>query len=284
MRLLIDSSGETRTSGDLGDLRIRLSGPALSQYLIVNLGWVEAYSDGIHFKVRARPRVLSQHTLAGLFYALGDAAPKYISAETYDKSWEQRRFVSTQGFRTFFTSLTECPRETDWLGDSRLLRRRIPANRSPFASIVDRAQMIAANVRDPNGIVTLLSRSKMARWSVCRVDAEERQSIVLAKTNNYTPFNIDFSNTTRSTPMGQYADSNYSRWVTNAHCDALEAMSPRFEHVDAITQFPTLGEVRLRYDTVTLPVRLTDGSQLLVCGSMDNAGIDLRQSIDQKAC
>jgi hypothetical protein len=48
--------------------------------------------------------------------------------------------------------------------------------------------------------------------------------------------------------------------------------------VDARVHIPGTGEVRLRYECMTLPLMLRNGSHCVVCAALDMPSIDLRKT------
>jgi hypothetical protein len=77
-------------------------------------------------------------------------------------------------------------------------------------------------------------------------------------------------------PMEEMPDRAYGRWVKGCYSSALNTMEPTIEKVDAIVHWPHSGRTTMRYRRLILPLSLTDGSRIVVGGSLVDDRVDLR--------
>ena len=83
--------------------------------------------------------------------------------------------------------------------------------------------------------------------------------------------------------LREHCDPGFARWVTEFLATTLRTMKSRVDQVDIVARFPSVGEVRVRYDALTIPIERRDGSRALVCGAIDNCAIDLRKAVERVA-
>ncbi len=259
-------------------LRLRLPREKLVRYLLVNLGWVEISTDRSSLIVRCRPAKLSGPTLAALYYATAKHHDGRIWLDAFGLDWSRRTFPSFQSFLSFMMALCPADESPDPWGDSRHIRLAQDARTSPFAPIINQIGIVAANAADPNTSVRLLERLLPARWSIFSIDTEKSTSLILAMSGDFCRFDPKWHAVGNGARITDFGDRAYGAWIANHHRLIAERMHAAHEHVDAIVKLPKLGTMRLRYQCLTLPVELRNGSRLLVCGAIDDVGAGLRQT------
>ena len=283
MRFLINAEGELVAEQDIKaavGVDVGLRDDALVRYLVTNLGWIELAVTRRGIKVAARPRMLSDASKVSLFFTLQDARMSPIYLSVMADGGLTQRFASVRNLMSFLTEMNAAPQSPHWLGNDRLLRKPVSVGKSRFNGILAQASMVAYNVDDPNRATSILTRLFSARWSVCEQTENDGKSYVLAQNGQYQ-FG-DQSPDTR-TMLQRYADAGFARWISEFHTSVLDSMTPQIDHVDVVANVTSLGETRLRYEAITVPIIRRDGSRILICGAVDDCAIDLRKPLDQVA-
>jgi hypothetical protein len=262
-----------------GVLRLRLPREQLVRYLIVNLGWVEIITDQSSLIVRCRPSKLSGPTLAALYYVTAKHHDGRIWLDAFGRDWTRRYFPSFQSFLLFMIALCPANEGPDPWGESKYIRLVQDAKTSPFTPVINQIGIVAANTADPNTSVRFLERLLPARWSIFNVDTEKSTSLILAMSGDFCRFDPIWHAVGNGARITDFGDRAYGTWIANHHRLVSERMHAAHEHVDAIVNLPKLGDMRLRYQCLTLPVALQNGSRLLVCGAIDDVGSSVRQTL-----
>jgi hypothetical protein len=262
----------------LWSLRSRLSDEALRRYLVVNLGWVEVTSSRGVVRITMRPSAVSAKTLSGLFYYVWDQFRGSIEVSYFTDQWTTRHCSSVQAFVDFASS--NCPAAVTPTanGARRFVRHRIGSIDSVFGPLQQPARLVAANVADPASIVRLLEAARKARWSVCEIDRETQSSRVIALSAAFGDLNPSWQSQGPGVRITDFANREYGDWVAIHHRETIERMTTAFDLVDARVHIPGTGEVRLRYECMTLPLVLSNGSHCVVCAALDVPFIDLRKT------
>ena len=259
-------------------LQLRLSREALARYVIVNLGWAEITQLDRRISIRCRPSKMTDMTLAALLYEVSDHFDGRIALSVFGSEWSHRVFFSFQSFFAFMVSVCpgmECP---DPWGSQRFIRTPISNTKSQFSSILAQARLVSSNLVDADGMVRVLGKMLDARWSVCRLDDASSQSVIVALSDEFDNFNPSWRAQGNGAKLVEFANREYGSWAARHQRAVVEKMADTCENVDAIVTLPLIGEMRLRYECLTLPVRRADGSIFVVCGAIDAPTINLRKA------
>jgi hypothetical protein len=92
----------------------------------------------------------------------------------------------------------------------------------------------------------------------------------------FTLFNPAWHHQATGPTLGSYADVAYGDWIAAQRLEIASTRKTVFDQVDAIVNFPRLGETRLRYARATFPLALTNGAQYIVSAAASDSGINLR--------
>jgi hypothetical protein len=77
-------------------------------------------------------------------------------------------------------------------------------------------------------------------------------------------------------PIQEQPDRLYGRWVSDAYKEALQSRGPCLDQVDAIVCWPREGRLRMRYQRLIVPIKVSDQEVHLLGGSVVDDRIDLR--------
>jgi hypothetical protein len=276
-RRLIDDTGEfwplhapeIRTR-----LGVNLPDDSLIEYLLLNLGWIEISSSPTRSSVRCRPRVITDRALASLLYVLFDAGSPRILLSVFGADWQHSIHRAMPSVATIIggmqaSRVTVKPHE---LGA--LLNRQIAPSASPlfsaYTSVINRLEGAA----QLNDIRAPLDHAFGGRWCVCHVEAPD--VIVDHVGQGFTLFNPAWHQKAIGPTLDRYADPTYGAWIAAQRLEIAASRQTVFDQVDAIVNFPQLGETRLRYARATFPVALADGAQFIVSAAASDSAINLR--------
>jgi hypothetical protein len=276
-RRLIDENGDfwpLQASELRARLSVNLSGDSLIDYLLMNLGWIEISTGPGRSSVRCRPRVVTDRGLASLLYVLFDAASPRILLSVFGAEWQHSMHRTVQGVSTIIGCMQASGAAAQAGASRALLNRQIAPQSSPlfsaYAAVVGKlegAQRLS-DIRAP------LDTAFSGRWCVCHV--EDLNVIVDHVGNGFTLFNPAWHQQAIGASLDRYADAAYGAWIASQRLEIATSRKTMFDQVDAIVNFPRLGETRLRYARATFPVALADGTQYVVSAAASDSAINLR--------
>ncbi|NJO34272.1 MAG: hypothetical protein HC869_15200 [Rhodospirillales bacterium] len=264
-------------------MHTRLCGAVLTEFAVKNLGWVEIGTARNAMHVRCRPSMTSDCALAALLYHIWDHAHDTVVLTAWLDAWQHFILRDRQMFTRLLSSLIHGGRAPAFWSGHRLISRATDQVTSPFGEVAPIARAIgegAALLQDVAPAFDALFRN---RWSICEPDTARGHTVIRAIGRGYTPFNPRWFAQAKNTTLCAYADEDYGLWVARTHRFATQQRQPLFDEVDAIVTFPRIGETRLRYSRMTMPLVRPDGGRLVLTVALSDSAIDLRQSLSQVA-
>ena len=285
--IVIDENGVSWTvdSPELSSyLSTSLRGERLRSYAVKNLGWIciRARRNGLH--VKCRPSLLSDGALTALLFYVHDRPNLSIALELLLN--EPRHFLlrDRRMFVGFFAAVVVSERKSGFWSGPRLLNRLTPPAQSPFAKHAAAARHAAEAVEDASQLRSVFDRLFTGRWALHSLDAERGHTVIDDIGTAYTPFNPKWLGTARGQTLCAYADEPYGLWIADLQRASRDSGQPIWDDVDAVVAFPGIGDTRLRYSRMTLPLRRPDGQILILSAAISNSGIDLRPVQREEPC
>jgi hypothetical protein len=277
-RRLIDDTGEIwpLTAPEIrARLNTNLSDEGLVDYLLLNLGWIEISTAPSRSSIRCRPRVVTERGLATLLYMLFDAASPRILLSVFGTDWQHSIHRTVQGVSTIIGGMqkSSVAAASKGLGPA-LLNREIDPRTSPLFSAYQAVVPRLADAQRMDDIAAPLDTAFGGRWCVCHVEAPT--VIVDQVGQGFTLFNPAWHQQAMGPSLDRYADAAYGAWIASQRLEIAASRKTVFDQVDAIVNFPRLGETRLRYARATFPVSLADGTQYIVSAAASDSAINLR--------
>ena len=92
----------------------------------------------------------------------------------------------------------------------------------------------------------------------------------------FTAFNPAWHQQATGPSLDRYADAAYGAWIASQRLTIAATRATVFDQVDAIVNFPRLGETRLRYARTTFPIALASGAEFVVSAAASDSAINLR--------
>ncbi len=282
---VIDEFGQRWALND-PHLRLSLSttlqGAGLKTYLTVNLGWISVRTLPNAFHVRIRPSSVSDEALATLLYQVHDRPGATVMLDIYCGAWRHFLMRDRRMFVQFLASIIAGERKTFWPGE-RLLNQWTFENSSPFSDKIKFARTLGSTTTSQSDLKCALDALFNGRWALHELDTERGHSLIEDIGSSYTPFNPKWLATARGQTICAYGDEPYGLWIASKQKTAYETATATFDNVDAIVAFPGIGDTRLRYSRLTLPLRRPDGRRLILSAAVSNSSIDLRQIVSKEA-
>ncbi len=276
-RRFVDDMGEIwpmRSVELRARLNVSLSDASLIEYLIFNLGWIEITTSAGRSSIRCRPRVITDRSLASVLYMLCDVASPRILLSVFGAEWQHSIHRTINGISTIIGGMRPAEPTPQAPHGRTLISRPIKPTQSPlFAGF-------SAIVGKLNGAETLddlaapLNAAFNGRWCICHVD--ESNVIMDQVGQGFTAFNPAWHQQAIGPSLDRYADAAYGAWIASQRQNIAATREAIFDQVDAIVNFPRLGETRLRYTRTTFPITLACGSEFVVSAAASDSAINLR--------
>ncbi len=274
---LIDADGEFV---DLNSKRIsskfdrQLSRAAIVQYLITNMGWVEFVRNARGMRLRCRPAIISDTTLATVLFEMADNPDCPIALSVLGSEW---RHLIHAGHRDVVTLIEGMRIEHS--GKQRLLRIRRQAAVSPHHRTSQILQDYCVSARTASEVVDFCNRLYLGgRWSLSHFNGDDPRLVMDYVSDGFTPFNSGWVSHYSSSSLDAYAGQDYARWVAKTRAHAIVTRETIYDDVDATIPFPGIGLSRLRYARATIPVRLACGSMHVVSCAVTDMSIRLKEA------
>lgn len=279
---LIDPSGDVWpgvTPQLAKKLQSSLSGQQLADYLVRNLGWAHVRSGTNVFVVRCRPTLMTEAALVTLLFQIHDAASETVYAiEIVSKGGASQLLRDRDQVTNILASLTApLSAHRFWRGQ-RFILSELPAAASPFGKVHHQIQSLIAQSDDLERIASVISELLGTRWSISEFDHTTADWKELFNGGGFTPFNPSYSSRRRGAWLSDYTDDGeYVRWVTDNRRRVSERQTAEFADIDAIVTFERVGEARLRYKRLSLPVVRRTGECAILTAAVTDNSIDLRK-------
>jgi hypothetical protein len=285
--LVIDEDGQPWEIDD-PDLQQRLSTTlrreTLKKYVIVNLGWIGVRTTRAAFHVRCRPSLVTDAAVGALLFEVHERPDASIMLEFLREAWCSTLIRDRRMFVSYLASIIAGERQSSCPPDSRLLHRLTDRSASPFkAGLAEAVREAGESMSDMSNAKRVFDWLFNGRWALHTLDTERGHSIIEDLGNRYTPFNPKWLATAHGQSLCAYGDEAYGLWIADLQRSASESGDATFDDVDAIVAFPGIGDTRLRYSRMTVPMRRPDGRRFLLSAAVSNSRINLRQGRGQDA-
>ena len=257
-------------------LSTSLRGEQFCAYAVKNLGWIAIRARQSGLQVRCRPSLLSDSAITALLFYVHDwptpsiALDLLLAERRYFLLRDRRMFVS------FFAAVVASEKKSGFWSGPRLLNRLSPPDQSPFRTRAALARQAAEAIEDASELRGLFDRLFTRRWALHTLDTERGHSVIEEIGTTYTPFNPKWLGTARGQTLCGYGDEPYGLWIADMQRLARDNDQTIYDDVDAVVAFPGIGDTRLQYSRMTLPLRRPDGRSLILSTAMSNSNIDLR--------
>jgi hypothetical protein len=248
-------------------------------YAVTNLGWIGLSLRRHQWHLRLRPRVISVKSIVGLHYHLLDHGDRSAAISWYDDAvWNLERAESVRATISFVSYLLD--RQTE-----RYIDERTPSIRSrPSPRVAqhwDRVSGIILPVYSNLGVKqalrSVLNECFAGRWSIVDVPVAPLEPIVVVERGSgYPPLAPILARQKSGYTLDSLVDRKYFSWIDATYRAAANLDNPLFEDVDAIVEWPRLGEVRTRYWRMVVPLSRSAASCRMVTASGNDCSIDLR--------
>jgi hypothetical protein len=276
----IDEDGhvwETNSERLAASLGTNLSGAALENYVLKNLGWLFFSQNNRSIRVRCRPSLVTDAALAELFDRLYYIDAPTIAGDFLTTDWNHSIFGSRVKFNRYLSALVDGERKLHRHVNARLLKKSKPPESSKLFKAARLAQTVLQGTRDLREAQPVLDQIFAGRWSLFDVNTADTTTTRLrALGGGYTPFNPLWSSGSSGQSLKSYGDENYASWASQHQCEASATERVTFDDVDALVEFPSIGATRLRYSRVLLPLRLGSESPVVLSGAITDGSINLR--------
>jgi hypothetical protein len=255
-------------------LNVTLSDASLTDYLLLNLGWIEVSTSPSRSSVRCRPRVITERGLASLLYLLCDAGAPRILLSVFGTDWQHSIHRTVQGVSTIIGGMRPNAPLAPAQDRRPLISREIDPKNSPlFTGFTGVIGQLSGSER-LDDLTTPLNSAFSGRWCVCHV--ENKDVIIDHVGQGFTAFNPAWHQHATGLSLDRYADAAYGAWIASQRLEISATGKTVFDEVDAIVNFPRLGETRLRYTRATFPIALAGGAEFVVSAAASDSAINLR--------
>ena len=280
-RWIIDDMGNVERSGSRKlAARLGVSATAeVEEFAIESGGFIGLSRGRQGWHVRFRPAVVPAPAVAGLFYWLHSDPTEQASVSwlAENGTWHLHGFGTLQATMSFIAYILESGDKASYVK-----LPRIQAVPSPRAKA--RWDVYATGILDllrtggPDALAPLLDDCFAGRWSLFHVSPPGR-SVVFQQGRGLPPLDPK-----RTWSLEGLVDQQYAEWCEASYRDASARMSPLFQDVDAIVEWPRLGDLRTRYWRIVAPLSSSAGSCLLLIASGNDSSINLRPQNVDEAC
>ena len=279
---LIDHVGEI-WPGDIHELaeelQSSLSGDELVNFLVRNLGWVLVEQKQGVCKIKCRPSSMSETTLVALLFCVHDCSETTVFAlDIVSKDSVSQLVRGKYLVTTILSSLVDAAGARDFWKGAKFIASRLTKSAPPFASIANKIKTLIERADDIGKVAPHISQLLQTRWSISSYDRTSGDWIEDFNSGGFTPFNPAYSGRQSGARLSEYAaDAEYTHWIARCRHRVIEDNSVDLATVDAIVTFARVGEARLRYHRICLPVKRRNGSTSIFMAAQTDPSIDLRR-------
>jgi len=277
--LVFDDRGEVwdAASPALADgLKASISGDALTNYAIKNLGFAAATVINDSVRIRLRPAVISQVALSGLLYWLHDQPFHRVLLSFLDGDWTHEMVRTRQGAAQRLLARVKVnmeDRRDDFLHKARPLHD-LPAE-SPL-----RAMLYAWSECDgkfnSERLRPVLQEALNGRFFLVESEAGSPTLWVKDVGSGFQKHSTYWLSRTKGLRVEDQPDLAYGKWVSELYRQVAITREPSLEDVDAVISWPHHPRISYRYRRLVVPFSAGASSTLLLSTTVVDPGINLR--------
>ena len=277
--IVIDENGVTWTI-DSPELAAHLAtsraGEQLRSYVVTNLGWIaiRTWRSGLH--IRCRPALVTDSAMTALMFYMYDRPTLSVALDLLLAERVHFLMRDRHMFVSFLVAVVARERRGGFWNGPRLLNCLTSPTTSPFAHLAAAARQAVEGNDDADELRRALDQLFAGRWALHSLDTESGHSVIEHIGTTYTPFNPKWLATAHGRSLCEYGDEAYGLWIADMQRLAHDRGQLIYDDVDAVVAFPGIGDTRLRYSRMTLPLRRPDGRRLILSTAISNSSIDLR--------
>jgi len=252
------------------------SGGEFSDYAVVNLGFIATNVYGQSAQIRLRPSFTADAAYDALYRWLLNRRFDRVVLTWLDSTWQNEMLRSNQAALIRLDDLIEQAKRQR---PEDFMSTLIPGDevaRDATLNELFRVWKLSTRDNRPESVRTAINSILGNRYAI--VQQDQMNSRLLYKELGdglFTSYDT-WRTCAVGAPMEEMPDRAYGRWVKGCYSGVLSTMEPTVEKVDAIVHWPHSGRTRMRYRRLILPLALSDGSRIVVGGSLVDDRIDLR--------
>jgi hypothetical protein len=265
--ILIDPEGESLPATAAAverRLGFGVTAVSLVEYVVRNMGFVEARFDEGRLRIAARPRLLSPLAVAGLADAVAPWNISRVALSMLEDGWSAVIHATAAGALAQLRHVCrEVSSHTGWsLFESDKLRLD-DLHGTPY----DAMHLLSAEWQTLGGEMDhemrreFLSRRSAANIFLAR-PSPDRESMVVEHCRMLDQPWASSWMRRADIDLRTQPDERYISWVTRAYRDALATGRPRLERIRAELRCPELGTRLFDYDRLILPWHTPAGERL----------------------
>lgn len=282
---LIDDQGQV---WDGGSRQLRhaydspYSGGEFSDYAVVNLGFIATNVYGQSAQIRMRPSFTADSAFDALYRWLVSRHFDRVVLTWLDDGWHNEMLRSNKEALIRLDDLIEVgKRQRPDAFLSQHVTAPTPRDPKLMQQLFNEWPTISANL-DETQMRRLLEPLLGPRYVVVKAE-RNTPKLVFSEFGGGIFANYDvWRSCAIGAPIQEQPDRLYGRWVADAYAKTLAQGGPRLDQVDAIVRWPHEGRLRMRYQRLIVPIKVTDTEVHLLGGSVVDDRIDLRVARRQK--
>jgi hypothetical protein len=252
------------------------SGGEFSDYAVVNLGFIATNVYGHSAQVRLRPTFTADAAYDALYRWILNRRFDRIVLTWLDDGWHNEMLRTNQAALIRLDDLIEVAkrqRPEDFL--STLISRDDVQRDVALKELLTKWTTATVDNR-PEAVGSVVNSILGNRYAIVQQDQSNNRLLYRELGDGLFTSYDTWRTCAVGAPMEEMPDRAYGRWVKGCYSTALNTMEPTVEKVDAIVHWPHSGRTRLRYQRLILPLALSDGSRIVVGGSLVDDRVDLR--------
>lgn len=252
------------------------SGGEFSDYAVVNLGFIATNVYGHSAQIRLRPNFTADAAFDSLYRWLLSRRFDRIVLTWLGDTWHNEMLRSNQAALVRLDDLIEVAkrhRPEDFL--STLVSREEIGRDASLAALIQKWVSATTDNR-PESVGAAVNDILGNRYAIVQQDQINSRLLYKELGDGLFTSYDTWRTCAVGAPMEEMPDRAYGRWVKGCYSTALDTMEPTVEKVDAIVHWPHSGRTRMRYRRLILPLSLSDGSRIVVGGSLVDDRVDLR--------
>lgn len=261
-----------------GHVGASISGADLVDYLVRNLGWVCIRTQAGVCEIQCRPSIMSEMSLAELLFVVYDSPESTVFAVDFGLQDKVMQVIRDRDvLTTVLSSLVGLQGHNRFWSGDRFLARPISEATTPFSATSFEIQAIVQATDDLDLAIEHLRHLLNTRFSISSFDESSGDWIELFNSGGFTPFNPRYPERRSGSRLSEYAaDPDYMRWVSESRRRVVSAGKAELAAIDAVVNFERVGEARLRYNRLCVPISVRGRTSVLMAAQTDPS-IDLRQ-------